>query len=128
IRCPMTPSSRMKWTAVDGVRWYDIVSAHATRWAIDRRAPLLSPMPRRNGATERRVVDALRRMAARDSIATTSTMETNVKLCGFRISNYHNKVRLVLLEKGIAHEEDDACAPSQEAAFLERSVLGKVPF
>jgi len=65
---------------------------------------------------------------ARDSIATTSLLETNVKLCGFRISNYHNKVRLVLLEKGIAHEEDDACAPSQEAAFLERSVLGKVPF
>lgn len=55
-------------------------------------------------------------------------METNVKLCGFRISNYHNKVRLVLLEKGIAHEEDDACKPSQDAAFLERSVLGKVPF
>ncbi|MDT3678714.1 MAG: glutathione S-transferase [Burkholderiaceae bacterium] len=67
-------------------------------------------------------------MAARDSIATISTMETNVKLCGFRISNYHNKVRLVLLEKGIAHEEDDACKPSQEEAFLERSVLGKVPF
>lgn len=54
--------------------------------------------------------------------------EKSVKLCGFRISNYHNKVRLVLLEKGIAHEEDDAQKPSQEAAFLERSVLGKVPF
>ncbi len=57
-----------------------------------------------------------------------STWETNVKLCGFRISNYHNKVRLVLLERGIAHEEDDAQKPSQQADFLERSVLGKVPF
>lgn len=51
-----------------------------------------------------------------------------MKLCGFRFSNYHNKVRLVLLEKGIGHDEDDSCIPSQEAAFLERSVLGKVPF
>lgn len=51
-----------------------------------------------------------------------------MKLCGFRFSNYHNKVRLVLLEKDIEHEEDDSCKPSQEAAFLERSVLGKVPF
>jgi len=51
-----------------------------------------------------------------------------VRLCGFRFSNYHNKVRLVLLEKGIEHDEDDSCKPSQEAVFLERSVLGKVPF
>ncbi|HEV3009410.1 MAG TPA: glutathione S-transferase N-terminal domain-containing protein, partial [Burkholderiales bacterium] len=29
-----------------------------------------------------------------------------LKLCGFRISNYHNKVRLALLEKGVEHEED----------------------
>ena len=27
-----------------------------------------------------------------------------LKLCGFRIGNYHNKVRIVLLEKGIAFE------------------------
>ena len=25
-----------------------------------------------------------------------------LKLCGFHVSNYHNKVRLALLEKGIA--------------------------
>lgn len=50
------------------------------------------------------------------------------KLCGFRFSNYHNKVRLVLLEKGIEHEEDHSLKPSQEPAFLARSPLGKVPF
>ena len=27
-------------------------------------------------------------------------------LCGFGASNYYNKVKLVLLEKGIAFEED----------------------
>ena len=51
-----------------------------------------------------------------------------LKLCGFHISNYHNKVRLALLEKGIAFEEDSGCKPSQEDAFLARSPLGKVPF
>ncbi|HEX2199293.1 MAG TPA: glutathione S-transferase N-terminal domain-containing protein, partial [Burkholderiales bacterium] len=44
-----------------------------------------------------------------------------LKLCGFRISNYHNKVRIVLLEKGITFEEDDACRPSQAEAYLARS-------
>lgn len=51
-----------------------------------------------------------------------------IKLCGFRVSNYHNKVRLALLEKGIAHEEDDTCKPSQKDEFVERSPVGKVPF
>jgi len=51
-----------------------------------------------------------------------------LKLCGFRISNYHNKVRIVLLEKGIAFEEDDTCRPSQAEAYLARSPMGKAPF
>jgi glutathione S-transferase len=51
-----------------------------------------------------------------------------LKLCGIRISNYHNKVRLALLEKGVAFEEDDTCAPSQDAAYLARSAMGKVPY
>jgi len=51
-----------------------------------------------------------------------------LKLCGVRISNYHNKVRLALLEKGVEFEEDDQCAPSQEEGYLERSAMGKVPF
>lgn len=51
-----------------------------------------------------------------------------LKLCGFHISNYHNKVRIALLEKGIAFEEDATCKPSQDEAFLARSPLGKVPW
>ena len=51
-----------------------------------------------------------------------------LKLCGFHVSNYHNKVRLALLEKGVAFEEDPSCKPSQQDAFLARSPLGKVPF
>jgi len=51
-----------------------------------------------------------------------------LKLCGFHLSNYHNKVRIALLEKGIAFEEDATCRPSQKDEFLERSPLGKVPF
>lgn len=50
-----------------------------------------------------------------------------LKLCGFRVSNYHNKVRLQLLEKGIAHEEDDKCTPNQKEEWLARSPMGKVP-
>lgn len=51
-----------------------------------------------------------------------------LKLCGFRISNYHNKVRLVLLEKGIPFEEDPTCTPKQSEEFLARTPMGKVPF
>jgi glutathione S-transferase len=51
-----------------------------------------------------------------------------LKLCGFRISNYHNKVRIALLEKGVAFEEDAGCTPSQKDEFLARSPIGKVPF
>jgi glutathione S-transferase len=51
-----------------------------------------------------------------------------LKLCGFRISNYHNKVRIALLEKGIPHEEDSSCTPSQKDEFLARTPAGKVPF
>ena len=50
-----------------------------------------------------------------------------LKLCGFHISNYHNKVRLALLEKGIAFEEDANCKPSQKDEWLARSPVGKVP-
>jgi glutathione S-transferase len=50
-----------------------------------------------------------------------------IKLCGFHVSNYHNKVRIALLEKGIAFEEDPNCRPSQNAEWLARSPVGKVP-
>jgi glutathione S-transferase len=51
-----------------------------------------------------------------------------LKLCGFRISNYHNKVRIALLEKGVPFEEDASCVPSQKEEFVARSAMGKVPF
>jgi glutathione S-transferase len=51
-----------------------------------------------------------------------------LKLCGFRLSNYHNKVRIALLEKGVPFEEDAEVKPSQEAAYLALSPMGKVPY
>ena len=50
-----------------------------------------------------------------------------LKLCGFHVSNYHNKVRIALLEKGVVFEEDANCRPSQKDEWLARSPLGKVP-
>ncbi|HUN68316.1 MAG TPA: glutathione S-transferase family protein, partial [Burkholderiales bacterium] len=51
-----------------------------------------------------------------------------IKLCGFRVSNYHNKVRIALLEKGIAFEEDSTVVPSQKEEYLALSPMGKVPY
>ncbi|TAK41409.1 MAG: glutathione S-transferase family protein [Betaproteobacteria bacterium] len=51
-----------------------------------------------------------------------------LKLCGFHVSNYHNKVRIALLEKGIAFEEDANCIPSQKDEYLAKSPMGKVPY
>jgi glutathione S-transferase len=51
-----------------------------------------------------------------------------IKLCGFRVSNYHNKVRIALLEKGIAYEEDSGITPSQKDDYLALSPMGKVPY
>ena len=51
-----------------------------------------------------------------------------LKLCGFPISNYFNKVRIAMLEKGVPFELDAACRPSQKDEFLARSPMGKVPF
>ena len=51
-----------------------------------------------------------------------------LKLNGFHISNYHNKVRIALLEKGIAFEEDASCRPSQKPEFVARTPMGKVPW
>ncbi len=53
---------------------------------------------------------------------------TMLKLNGFHISNYHNKVRIALLEKGIEFAEDAAARPSQKDEYLARSPMGKVPF
>ena len=50
-----------------------------------------------------------------------------LKLGGFAVSNYYNKVKLALLEKGIPFEEA-FCMTSQDEAYLKRSPMGKVPY
>ena len=50
-----------------------------------------------------------------------------LKLCGFAVSNYYNKAKIALIEKGIPFEEE-LCTPKQEPALLARSPMGKVPF
>lgn len=49
-----------------------------------------------------------------------------LKLHGFAVSNYFNMVRMALMEKGAPFEIIETY-PSQEAAFLSRSPVGKVP-
>jgi glutathione S-transferase len=51
-----------------------------------------------------------------------------IKICGFRISNYHNKVLIALHEKGIPFEEDSSIKPSQDPAYVAVSPMGKVPY
>jgi glutathione S-transferase len=46
-------------------------------------------------------------------------------LCGFAASNYHNKVKLALLEKGVEFEEELAWIGETDRAA---SPLGKVPY
>ncbi|MFH1045286.1 MAG: glutathione S-transferase [Pseudomonadota bacterium] len=50
-----------------------------------------------------------------------------LKLGGFAVSNYYNKVKVALLEKGIPFEEL-YCKTSQDEAYLKRSPMGKVPY
>jgi glutathione S-transferase len=49
-----------------------------------------------------------------------------IKLHGFSLSNYFNMAKMALLEKGIPFEFVDA-KPSQEAGYLSKSPMGKVP-
>ena len=51
-----------------------------------------------------------------------------ITLCGFAISNYYNKVKLVLLEKGIPFSEELVMTGSSQEAVLGISPLAKVPF
>lgn len=49
-----------------------------------------------------------------------------IKLHGASLSNYVNKVKLGILEKGLEFEQI-RIAPSQEEAFLKISPMGKIP-
>jgi glutathione S-transferase len=49
-------------------------------------------------------------------------------LCGFPLSNYYNKVKMVLLEKQLPFTEERITARDGGEAMLAASPLGKVPF
>ena len=51
-----------------------------------------------------------------------------IVLCGFAVSNYYNKVKLALLEKGVPFTEEHAPAGGKSAEQLAASPLGKIPF
>lgn len=51
-----------------------------------------------------------------------------ITLCGFSLSNYYNKVKLALLEKGIPFQEELVMTKSKDEAVLSCTPLGKVPF
>jgi glutathione S-transferase len=51
-----------------------------------------------------------------------------ITLCGFPISNYYNKVKLALLEKGVAFNEEVVMTKSTDPAVLAASPLAKIPF
>ena len=50
-----------------------------------------------------------------------------LKLCGFAASNYYNKVKMQLIEKGVPFEEELVWA-SQKDEHLARTPIGKIPF
>ena len=51
-----------------------------------------------------------------------------ITLCGFGLSNYVNKVKLVLLEKGLPFTEERVAPGQKPDDLLAASPLGKVPF
>ena len=51
-----------------------------------------------------------------------------ITLCGFGLSNYVNKVKLVLLEKGLPFTEERVAPGHKPDDLLAASPLGKVPF
>jgi glutathione S-transferase len=51
-----------------------------------------------------------------------------LKLCGFAVSNYYNKLKIQLLEKAVPFEEELVWLKPLEPSTLLRSPMGKVPF
>ena len=51
-----------------------------------------------------------------------------LKLCGFAVSNYYNKLKIQLLEKAVPFEEELVWVGPAEPATWSRSPMGKVPF
>ncbi len=51
-----------------------------------------------------------------------------ITLCGLSLSNYYNKVKIVLLEKGLPFTEEAQRTGSKEETVLNATPLGKIPF
>ena len=51
-----------------------------------------------------------------------------IVLCGFSISNYYNKVKMALLEKGMPFTEEAVKTGRTDEATLSASPLAKIPF
>jgi glutathione S-transferase len=51
-----------------------------------------------------------------------------ITLYGFPLSNYYNKVKLALLEKGVPFTEERVVTGRADEAMLSASPLGKIPF
>lgn len=51
-----------------------------------------------------------------------------ITLCGTPISNYYNKVKLALLEKGVPFTEERVPTGRTDEVVLSASPLGKIPF
>ena len=49
-------------------------------------------------------------------------------LCGSPVSNYYNKVKIALLEKGVPFTEEKVNTGSKDEAVLSATPLGKIPF
>ncbi len=51
-----------------------------------------------------------------------------ITLCGLTLSNYYNKVKLVLLEKGVPFTEEPVRTGAVDEQVLNATPLGKIPF
>jgi glutathione S-transferase len=51
-----------------------------------------------------------------------------IVLCGFPLSNYYNKVKMAMLEKGVPFTEERVGTGSKDEAIRAATPLGKVPF
>ena len=51
-----------------------------------------------------------------------------ITLCGFSVSNYYNKVKFALLEKGVSFTEEPVRTGRKDEATLACTPLGKIPF